>query len=173
MQHAIKLNICPIVLYLWYCFYNFLGDSGCPEPKFRLERFIWAVSYAYHYVRFLKIHLSLSDREKFGVWVGWIKSRLRCLLVKVWCWIALKFAYSVTLYFLYEYTISCFTWNTNFHTWQFSWGFVIPTLQNTLMLCCTLRCFSGDWRLVEVIRSMLKQSRKSLQRKSTLAVKVP
>ncbi|XP_073127629.1 nuclear poly(A) polymerase 3 isoform X2 [Henckelia pumila] len=40
-------------------------------------------SYAYHYARFLKIRLSSSDREELGVWVGWVKSRLRFLLVKL------------------------------------------------------------------------------------------
>ncbi|XP_073312119.1 nuclear poly(A) polymerase 3-like [Primulina huaijiensis] len=40
-------------------------------------------SYAYHYARYFKIRLSSSDRNELRDWVGWVKCRLRSLLVKL------------------------------------------------------------------------------------------
>ncbi|KAA3485226.1 nuclear poly(A) polymerase 3 isoform X3 [Gossypium australe] len=39
--------------------------------------------YTKKYARFLKIFLSASKQDELGDWVGWIKSRFRCLLFKL------------------------------------------------------------------------------------------
>ncbi|KAK9288517.1 hypothetical protein L1049_016976 [Liquidambar formosana] len=39
--------------------------------------------YSKKYSRFVKIYLSASNQDELGDWVGWVKSRFRCLLVKV------------------------------------------------------------------------------------------
>ncbi|KAI3469262.1 hypothetical protein Pfo_025925 [Paulownia fortunei] len=47
--------------------------------KFLFEPF----SYAKEYGRFLKIRLSSSHQHELGDWVGWVKSRIRSLLIKL------------------------------------------------------------------------------------------
>jgi len=39
--------------------------------------------YANTYTWFTKIHLSAANQEDLSDWVGWVKSRFRCLLIKV------------------------------------------------------------------------------------------
>ncbi|KAM3337455.1 nuclear poly(A) polymerase 3 [Capsicum galapagoense] len=39
--------------------------------------------YSRRYGLFVKIFLSASDKDELGDWVGWVKSRFRCLLVKL------------------------------------------------------------------------------------------
>lgn len=39
--------------------------------------------YTKKYTRFIKIFLSASKQDELGEWVGWVKSRFRCLLSKV------------------------------------------------------------------------------------------
>jgi poly(A) polymerase len=39
--------------------------------------------YTKKYTRFVKIYLSATKKDELGDWVGWVKSRFRCLLVKV------------------------------------------------------------------------------------------
>ncbi|KAE8076646.1 hypothetical protein FH972_015282 [Carpinus fangiana] len=39
--------------------------------------------YTKKYTRFIKIYLSATKKDELGDWVGWMKSRFRCLLVKL------------------------------------------------------------------------------------------
>ncbi|XP_062174343.1 nuclear poly(A) polymerase 3 isoform X1 [Alnus glutinosa] len=39
--------------------------------------------YTKKYTRFVKIYLSATKKDELGDWVGWVKSRFRCLLVKL------------------------------------------------------------------------------------------
>ncbi|KDP27951.1 hypothetical protein JCGZ_19031 [Jatropha curcas] len=39
--------------------------------------------YSKQYTRFVKIYLSAPDQDELGDWVGWVKSRFRCLLLKL------------------------------------------------------------------------------------------
>lgn len=39
--------------------------------------------YSKKYTRFLKIYLSDSEQDELGDWVGWVKSRFRCLILKL------------------------------------------------------------------------------------------
>jgi len=39
--------------------------------------------YSKNYQKFIKITLSSCKKDELGDWVGWVKSRFRCLIVKV------------------------------------------------------------------------------------------
>ncbi|PSR97879.1 Nuclear poly(A) polymerase 3 (PAP(III)) like [Actinidia chinensis var. chinensis] len=53
------------------------------RPDFAWTRLFEHFPYTKAYTRFIKICLSVSDRNELGEWVGWVKSRFRSLLVKV------------------------------------------------------------------------------------------
>lgn len=53
------------------------------RPDFDWSNIFERFYYSRKYARFIKICLSASDQDALGDWAGWIKSRFRCLLVKV------------------------------------------------------------------------------------------
>uniref|UniRef100_A0A5B7BTP8 polynucleotide adenylyltransferase n=1 Tax=Davidia involucrata TaxID=16924 RepID=A0A5B7BTP8_DAVIN len=52
-------------------------------PDFDWSNLFEPFPYSKKYTRFVKICLSASDQDELGDWVGWVKSRFRCLLVKL------------------------------------------------------------------------------------------
>ncbi|XP_021906759.1 nuclear poly(A) polymerase 3 [Carica papaya] len=52
-------------------------------PDFNWQNIFTPFPYSKVYARFLKIYLSASSQDELGDWVGWVKSRFRCLLVKL------------------------------------------------------------------------------------------
>ncbi|KAK8572106.1 hypothetical protein V6N13_047720 [Hibiscus sabdariffa] len=53
------------------------------KPDFDWHNVMEPFPYTKKYTRFLKIFLSASKQDELGDWVGWIKSRFRCLLFKL------------------------------------------------------------------------------------------
>ncbi|XP_059632824.1 nuclear poly(A) polymerase 3 [Cornus florida] len=53
------------------------------RPDFDWANLFEPFPYSKKYTRFVKICLLASDRDELGDWVGWAKSRFRCLLVKL------------------------------------------------------------------------------------------
>lgn len=53
------------------------------KPDFDWSSVFEQFPYSKRYTRFVKICLSASDQEGLGDWVGWVKSRFRCLLLKL------------------------------------------------------------------------------------------
>ncbi|KAA8527345.1 hypothetical protein F0562_034940 [Nyssa sinensis] len=52
-------------------------------PDFNWSNIFEPFPYSKKYTRFVKICLSASNQDALGDWVGWVKSRFRCLLVKL------------------------------------------------------------------------------------------
>ncbi|CAK7326306.1 unnamed protein product [Dovyalis caffra] len=50
---------------------------------FDLRRIFEPFPYSMNYTRFVKIYLSAPNQDELGDWVGWVKSRFRCLLPKL------------------------------------------------------------------------------------------
>ncbi|KAJ9181775.1 hypothetical protein P3X46_005833 [Hevea brasiliensis] len=53
------------------------------NPGFDWNTIFQPFPYSKKYTRFIKIYLSASDQDELGDWVGWVKSRFRCLLLKL------------------------------------------------------------------------------------------
>ncbi|XP_050215541.1 nuclear poly(A) polymerase 3 [Mercurialis annua] len=53
------------------------------RPDFVWNSIFEPFPYSKTYNRFVKIHLSAPDQDTLGDWVGWVKSRFRCLLLKL------------------------------------------------------------------------------------------
>uniref|UniRef100_A0A3Q7JEJ9 Poly(A) polymerase nucleotidyltransferase domain-containing protein n=1 Tax=Solanum lycopersicum TaxID=4081 RepID=A0A3Q7JEJ9_SOLLC len=53
------------------------------SPDFDWNILFEPFPYARKYGLFVKIFLSACDKDELGDWVGWVKSRFRCLLVKL------------------------------------------------------------------------------------------
>ncbi|GAV71686.1 PAP_RNA-bind domain-containing protein/PAP_central domain-containing protein, partial [Cephalotus follicularis] len=53
------------------------------RPDFDWHSVFEPFPYLKKYARFVKIYLSTSDQSELGDWVGWVRSRFRCLLVKL------------------------------------------------------------------------------------------
>ncbi|KAL1211863.1 Nuclear poly(A) polymerase 3 [Cardamine amara subsp. amara] len=53
------------------------------KPNFSWKNLFEPYPYANTYTWFAKIHLSAANQEDLSVWVGWVKSRFRCLLIKI------------------------------------------------------------------------------------------
>nr|DAD38327.1 TPA_asm: hypothetical protein HUJ06_008968 [Nelumbo nucifera] len=53
------------------------------RPNFAWSSLFEHFCYTKRYMRFVRIFLSASNLDALGDWVGWVKSRIRCLLVKL------------------------------------------------------------------------------------------
>ncbi|XP_057959658.1 nuclear poly(A) polymerase 3 [Malania oleifera] len=53
------------------------------RPDFEWSGVFEPFPYSKKYTQFVKIYLSASGQDDLGDWVGWVKSRFRCLLVKL------------------------------------------------------------------------------------------
>ncbi|EOA32034.1 hypothetical protein CARUB_v10015278mg [Capsella rubella] len=53
------------------------------NPNFSWKNLFEPYPYANTYTWFTKIHLSAANQEDLSNWVGWVKSRFRCLLLKI------------------------------------------------------------------------------------------
>lgn len=53
------------------------------NPNFSWKNLFEPYPYVNTYTWFTKIHLSAANQENLSNWVGWVKSRFRCLLIKV------------------------------------------------------------------------------------------
>ncbi|KAJ4893038.1 Nuclear poly(A) polymerase 3 [Raphanus sativus] len=53
------------------------------KPSFNWTSLFEPYPYATTYAWFVKIHLSADNQEGLSDWVGWVKSRFRCLLIKI------------------------------------------------------------------------------------------
>ncbi|GAV78574.1 LOW QUALITY PROTEIN: PAP_RNA-bind domain-containing protein/PAP_central domain-containing protein, partial [Cephalotus follicularis] len=53
------------------------------RPDFDWHSVFETFPYLKKYARFVKIYLSTSDKSELGDWIGWLRSRFRCLLVKL------------------------------------------------------------------------------------------
>ncbi|XP_059429177.1 nuclear poly(A) polymerase 3 [Corylus avellana] len=66
---------------------EFLQGYAMTRDILKLD-FVWGsifepFPYTKKYTRFIKIYLSATKKDELGDWVGWVKSRFRCLLVKL------------------------------------------------------------------------------------------
>ncbi|XVF66078.1 hypothetical protein PTKIN_Ptkin10aG0005300 [Pterospermum kingtungense] len=61
--------------------HNFTKDLL--KSNFDWHNILEPFPYTKKYTRFIKIFLSASKQEELGQWVGWVKSRFRCLLSKL------------------------------------------------------------------------------------------
>ncbi|KAJ4968414.1 hypothetical protein NE237_015115 [Protea cynaroides] len=53
------------------------------RPLFEWSTLFEHFHYTKKYARFVRIFLSASDQDELGDWVGWVKSRFRCLILKL------------------------------------------------------------------------------------------
>ncbi|OAY56161.1 hypothetical protein MANES_03G207200v8 [Manihot esculenta] len=60
-----------------------VSTKGILNPDFNWNSILEPFAYSKKYTRFVKIYLSASDQDELGDWVGWVKSRFRCLLLKL------------------------------------------------------------------------------------------
>ncbi|CAN8260251.1 unnamed protein product [Cochlearia groenlandica] len=57
--------------------------KGYLNPNFTWKNLFEPYPYADTYTWFVKIHLSAANQDELSDWVGWVKSRFRCLLIKI------------------------------------------------------------------------------------------
>ncbi|XP_019093833.1 PREDICTED: nuclear poly(A) polymerase 3-like [Camelina sativa] len=53
------------------------------KPNFSWKNLFEPYPYVNTYTWFIKIHLSAANQEDLSNWVGWVKSRFRCLMLKI------------------------------------------------------------------------------------------